>query len=119
MACALPRVRGDSLGIVPRGPGETVDAGAEWSPGEWTVGIAGAWGPEGVALVHVCVYIRAVKRKELERRLRELGWRFQRHGGKPDVGANGDGSCSEFVPRHAEISETLVWVIPRRAMERE
>jgi mRNA interferase HicA len=60
-----------------------------------------------------------VKRKELERRLRELGWRFQRHGGKHDVWANADGSYSEFVPRHAEISEKLARVILRRAEERE
>jgi mRNA interferase HicA len=65
------------------------------------------------------VYIRAVKRKELERRLRDLGWTFQRHGGRHDVWTNREGSFSEFVPRHAEINEKLAHVILRRAKERK
>jgi len=63
------------------------------------------------------VYIAVVKRRELERRLRELGWTFQRHGGKHDVWVNADGSLTEFVPRHAEINERLAQVILRRAKE--
>lgn len=65
------------------------------------------------------MYIEAVKRKELERRLRELGWMFQRHGGKHDVWTNADGSFEEFVPRHAEIHERLAQVILKRAKERK
>jgi len=76
-------------------------------------------GSSGVACVHVCVYIETVKGKELERRLRGLGWIFQRHGGKHDVWVNADGSFSEFVPRHMEINEKLAQVILRRAKERK
>jgi len=59
-----------------------------------------------------------VKRGELERRLRELGWRFQRHGGKHDAWTSPNGSFTEYVPRHAEINERLAQVILRRAKER-
>ena len=59
-----------------------------------------------------------MKRRELERRLRELGWTLQRHGGKHDVWSNAAGSSSEFVPRHAEINEALAKAILKRAKER-
>jgi mRNA interferase HicA len=59
-----------------------------------------------------------MKRRELERRLKDLGWTFQRHGGKHDVWTSPDGSFTEYVPRHAEINERLARVILRRAMER-
>ena len=65
------------------------------------------------------MYTWSVKRKELERRLRELGWTFQRHGGNHDVWTNPDGSFAEFLPRHAEINEKLAKVILRRAKERK
>jgi mRNA interferase HicA len=54
-----------------------------------------------------------LKRRELERRLRDLGWRLLRHGGKHDVWS--DGERLELVPRHAEINEKLADVILRRA----
>jgi len=60
-----------------------------------------------------------MKRGELERRLRELGWELQRHGGKHDVWSNADGSFTEYVPRHAEINERLARAILRRARERQ
>ena len=60
-----------------------------------------------------------MKRKELERKLRELGWTFQGRGGKHDVRANVNGSFSEFVPRHVKINEELAQVILRRAKERK
>ena len=60
-----------------------------------------------------------MKRKELERRLRELGWKFLRHGGKHDVWASADGSFTEYVPRHAEINERLARIILKRAKERQ
>lgn len=72
-----------------------------------------------VAIVHAYVYIWAMKRKELERRLRDLGWTFQRHGGKHDVWKSPDGPFTEFVPRHAEINEKLAQAILRRAKERK
>jgi len=65
------------------------------------------------------VYLLAVKRKELERRLRRLGWTFRRHGGKHDVWTSSDGSFEECVPRHVEINEKLAQVILRRAEERQ
>jgi len=64
------------------------------------------------------VYI-AVKRRELERRLRDLGWVLQRHGGKHDVWTNSDESFLEYVPRHAEINERLARAILKRAAERK
>jgi mRNA interferase HicA len=64
------------------------------------------------------VYVTAVKRRELERRLRELGWTLQRHGGKHDVWTSPDGSFTEYVPMHPEINERLARVILRRAKER-
>lgn len=64
------------------------------------------------------MYIDELKRKELKRRLRELGWTLQRHGGKHDVWISADGSSTEYVPRHSEINERLAQVILRRAKER-
>ncbi len=62
---------------------------------------------------HRLVYIVLMKRRELERRLRSLGWRFVRHGGKHDVWS--DGEREETVPRHTEINEKLAMVILVRA----
>ena len=70
-----------------------------------------------VARVHIWVYIRKVKRRELERRLREMGWTLQRHGGRHDVWINARGSATEYVPRHPEVNERLAQVILRRAEE--
>ena len=69
--------------------------------------------------VHVWVYIKNMKRRELERRLKKLGWTFQRHGGKHDVWTSSEGSFTEYVPRHAEINERLARAILRRAKERQ
>lgn len=60
-----------------------------------------------------------MKRRELERRLRELGWTLQRHGGKHDVWTSVDGSFTECVPRHPEINERLAQVILRRTKEKQ
>ena len=60
-----------------------------------------------------------VKRRELERRLRDLGWVLQRHGGKHDVWINSDESFTEYVPRHTEINEILARAILKRAAERK
>ena len=75
--------------------------------------------PMWVARVHAYVYIQARKRRDLERRLRELGWMLLRHGGKHDVWISADGSFTEYVPRHPEINERLAQVILRRAKERQ
>jgi mRNA interferase HicA len=57
-----------------------------------------------------------MKRRELERQLRGLGWRFLRHGGKHDVWSNG--GREEPVPRHAEINEKLAAAILSRARKK-
>lgn len=46
-----------------------------------------------------------MKRRELEKRLRELGWRFLRHGGRHDIWTNGE--LEEPLQRHNEIAETI------------
>ncbi|MBI5505724.1 MAG: type II toxin-antitoxin system HicA family toxin [Deltaproteobacteria bacterium] len=57
-----------------------------------------------------------MKRRELERQLRSLGWRFLRHGAKHDVWS--DGEREEAVPRHVEVNEKLAAAILRRAMKK-
>ncbi len=52
-----------------------------------------------------------MKRRELEKRLRALGWRLSRHGRKHDVWINAEGDASEYVPRHTEINELLAKAI--------
>lgn len=54
-----------------------------------------------------------MKRRELERRLRNLGWHLVRHGARHDVWS--DGERQEAVPRHAEINDKLAAAILARA----
>ncbi|MBA3756115.1 MAG: type II toxin-antitoxin system HicA family toxin [Nitrosomonas sp.] len=54
-----------------------------------------------------------MKRRDLERALRDLGWAFRRHGGNHDVWAKDD--HTEAVPRHTEVNEKLALAILRRA----
>jgi predicted RNA binding protein YcfA (HicA-like mRNA interferase family) len=54
-----------------------------------------------------------MKRRELERLLRDLGWKLVRHGRKHDVWS--DGERQEAVPRHAEINEKLATALLTRA----
>jgi len=44
-----------------------------------------------------------MKRRELEQKLRKLGWELTRHGGKHDIWT--DGEREGAVPRHKEINE--------------
>lgn len=46
-----------------------------------------------------------MKKRDIEKRLSQLGWWFGRHGGNHDVWTNGN--MCEFVPRHVEIGEML------------
>ena len=46
-----------------------------------------------------------MKKKEIEKQLRECGWWFDRHGSNHDVWTNGE--LLEFVPRHGKVKETL------------
>ncbi len=54
-----------------------------------------------------------MKKRDLEKALRQMGWRFIRHGGKHDVWT--DGEHEEAIPRHREINEMLAKAILRRA----
>ena len=54
-----------------------------------------------------------MKRRELEKKLKELGWRLSRHGGKHDIWTNGNMEIT--VPRHAEINEYTARGILRQA----
>ena len=71
-----------------------------------------------LASAHRYVYT-IMKRRELERQLRNLGWVLQRHGARHDVWSNSDRSFTEYVPRHAEINEMLARAILKRAAERK
>ncbi|MGH9457235.1 MAG: type II toxin-antitoxin system HicA family toxin [Thermoanaerobaculia bacterium] len=53
-----------------------------------------------------------MKRRDLERRLSDLGWRFLRSGGRQDVWT--DGEHEEAIPRHREINDILARAILRR-----
>jgi mRNA interferase HicA len=54
-----------------------------------------------------------MKKGELERRLRHLGWWLERQGGRHEVWTNGD--MTEAVPRHREIDERLARSILTKA----
>ncbi len=54
-----------------------------------------------------------MKRNDLERELRELGWWLKRHGGSHDYWTNGQ--VHESVPRHNEIKEFLARKILKTA----
>ena len=53
-----------------------------------------------------------MKRRALEKMLRERGWKLLRHGGRHDIRT--DGESEEAVPRHTEINERLARAILRR-----
>jgi len=54
-----------------------------------------------------------MKRRDLERQLRERGWMLARHGGKHDVWVRDEREL--VVPRHAEINEYTAKAILREA----
>lgn len=54
-----------------------------------------------------------MKRRDLERRLRDLGWMLCRQGGKHDVWPKGEREL--VVPRHPEINEYPAKAILRDA----
>jgi len=61
--------------------------------------------------------VYSLKRRELERRLTESGWRFLRHGGRHDVWT--DGEREEAIPRHREVNDRLAHAILRRVMRQK
>jgi mRNA interferase HicA len=53
-----------------------------------------------------------MKRRDLEKLLRQYGWKFLRHGGRHDIWT--DEEKEEPIPRHREINEKLARAILRR-----
>jgi len=56
-----------------------------------------------------------MKKRDLEKRLKSLGWWFERHGGCHDVWTNG--KEFESLPRHNEINELLAKKVIRHAAQ--
>ena len=54
-----------------------------------------------------------MKKREMERKLKALGWWLKRQGGNHEVWTNGD--MEEPLPRHSEISEMLAKKILKKA----
>jgi len=54
-----------------------------------------------------------MKKRDLERKLKKLGWRLKRQGSNHEVWTNGE--MTEPVPRHNEIGETLAKKILEKA----
>ncbi|MDX1996311.1 MAG: type II toxin-antitoxin system HicA family toxin [Thermoanaerobaculia bacterium] len=54
-----------------------------------------------------------MKRRELERALRDLGWHLARNGARHDIWARGEHEIP--VPRHTEINEYTAKAILRQA----
>jgi predicted RNA binding protein YcfA (HicA-like mRNA interferase family) len=54
-----------------------------------------------------------MKRRDLEKRLRALGWLLVRHGARHDVWSDGEREIA--VPRHNEINEYTAKAILREA----
>jgi predicted RNA binding protein YcfA (HicA-like mRNA interferase family) len=54
-----------------------------------------------------------MKRRDLEKKLRALGWLLVRHGSRHDVWSNGERDL--VVPRHNEINEYTAKAILKEA----
>ena len=54
-----------------------------------------------------------MKKRDLEIKLKKLGWQLKRHGGNHDIWTNG--IVTEPIPRHNEISERLAKKILEKA----
>ncbi|MCB0308783.1 MAG: type II toxin-antitoxin system HicA family toxin [Bdellovibrionales bacterium] len=61
------------------------------------------------------IYQCTIKKKELERKLRKLGWSLLRQGGRHEIWTNGN--VEEPVPRHPEINELLAKKILKKAQQ--
>lgn len=55
-----------------------------------------------------------MKKRDLEKKLTSLGWKFYRHGSAHDIWTNG--IVYESIPRHNEINEPLAKKILRTAV---
>jgi predicted RNA binding protein YcfA (HicA-like mRNA interferase family) len=56
-----------------------------------------------------------MKKRDLERALRALGWELLRHGGNHDIWIHQAAGPTEKVPRHREVNERLAEKILRDA----
>ncbi|PWB79978.1 MAG: toxin-antitoxin system, toxin component, HicA family protein [Candidatus Methylomirabilota bacterium] len=54
-----------------------------------------------------------MKRRDLEKRLRALGWNLVRHGARHDVWSDGEQEIA--IPRHNEINEYTAKAILKEA----
>ena len=54
-----------------------------------------------------------MKRRDLEKKLKEMNWWLTRHGGKHDVWTDGEREVA--IPRHNEINEYTAKAILREA----
>jgi predicted RNA binding protein YcfA (HicA-like mRNA interferase family) len=54
-----------------------------------------------------------MKRREVEKKLKNLGWWFKEHGARHDIWTNGEEI--ETIPRHNEINEFTAKSILRNA----
>ena len=57
-----------------------------------------------------------MERRDLEKKLKDLGWWLERHGGNHDYWTNGE--LKEAVPRHNEIAEFLAKKILKKAKKK-
>ncbi len=57
-----------------------------------------------------------MKKRDLERVLRALGWCLSRQGGSHEIWTNG--SDTEAIPRHVELNEITAKAIIRRVRSR-
>ena len=53
-----------------------------------------------------------MKQRDLVKKLKKIGFRFERHGGNHDVYRRG--SDIEEIPRHKELNESLAKAILRK-----
>jgi mRNA interferase HicA len=56
-----------------------------------------------------------MKKRDLENKLKDLGWWFLRHGGNHDTWTNG--RDIEQIPRHREVNEHLAKKIIKTAQK--
>jgi len=56
-----------------------------------------------------------MKRRDLEKKLKSMGWIFLRHGGRHDVWTNGSREIP--IPRHVEINEYTAQSIIKQTKE--
>jgi mRNA interferase HicA len=56
-----------------------------------------------------------MKKRDLEKKLKSMGWLFLRHGGRHDVWTNGSREIP--IPRHVEINEYTAHSIIKQAKE--